>query len=237
MTEELFREDAYLRSCQARVTAVNDRGGIVLDRTVFYATGGGQPGDSGWLHLDDGREIAVATTVYDADRKTIVHVPAEGAELPQVGQSLEAEIDWARRYAHMRVHTGLHLLCALLPYPVTGGQIGEGQGRLDFDIPEAGLDKAALSEELNRLIQRKAPVAARWISEAELDAQPELVRTMAVKPPRGSGQVRLIEIDGVDLQPCGGTHVRDTSEIGAAEVTKIEKKGAQNRRVRITLAD
>ena len=237
MTEELFREDAYLRSCEARVTAVNDRGGIVLDRTVFYATGGGQPGDSGWLRLDDGREIAVATTVYDADRTTIVHVPAEGAELPQAGQSLEAEIDWARRYAHMRVHTGLHLLCALLPYPVTGGQIGEGQGRLDFDIPEAGLDKAALSEELNRLIQRKAPVAARWISEAELDAQPELVRTMAVKPPRGSGQVRLIEIDSIDLQPCGGTHVRDTSEIGAAEVTKIEKKGAQNRRVRITLVD
>lgn len=237
MTEELFREDAYLRSCEACVTAVNDRGGIVLDRTVFYATGGGQPGDSGWLRLDDGREIAVATTVYDADRTTIVHVPAEGAELPQAGQSLEAEIDWARRYAHMRVHTGLHLLCALLPYPVTGGQIGEGQGRLDFDIPEAGLDKAALSEELNRLIQRKAPVAARWISEAELDAQPELVRTMAVKPPRGSGQVRLIEIDSIDLQPCGGTHVRDTSEIGAAEVTKIEKKGAQNRRVRITLVD
>ena len=237
MTEELFREDAYLRSCEARVTAVNDRGGIVLDRTVFYATGGGQPGDSGWLRLDDGREIAVATTVYDADRTTIVHVPAEGAELPQAGQSLEAEIDWARRYAHMRVHTGLHLLCALLPYPVTGGQIGEGQGRLDFDIPEAGLDKAALSEELNRLIQRKAPVAAHWISEAELDAQPELVRTMAVKPPRGSGQVRLIEIDSIDLQPCGGTHVRDTSEIGAAEVTKIEKKGAQNRRVRITLVD
>ena len=237
MTEELFREDAYLRSCEACVTAVNDRGGIVLDRTVFYATGGGQPGDSGWLRLNDGREIAVATTVYDADRTTIVHVPAEGAELPQAGQSLEAEIDWARRYAHMRVHTGLHLLCALLPYPVTGGQIGEGQGRLDFDIPEAGLDKAALSEELNRLIQRKAPVAARWISEAELDAQPELVRTMAVKPPRGSGQVRLIEIDSIDLQPCGGTHVRDTSEIGAAEVTKIEKKGAQNRRVRITLVD
>ncbi|MCG8561973.1 MAG: alanyl-tRNA editing protein [Hyphomicrobiales bacterium] len=237
MTEELFREDAYLRSCEACVTAVNDRGGIVLDRTVFYATGGGQPGDSGWLRLDDGREIAVATTVYDADRTTIVHVPAEGAELPQAGQSLEAEIDWARRYAHMRVHTGLHLLCALLPYPVTGGQIGEGQGRLDFDIPEAGLDKAALSEALNRLIQRKAPVAARWISEAELDAQPELVRTMAVKPPRGSGQVRLIEIDSIDLQPCGGTHVRDTSEIGAAEVTKIEKKGAQNRRVRITLVD
>ena len=237
MTEELFREDAYLKSCEARVVALNDRGGIILDRTVFYATGGGQPGDSGRLGLDDGREIAIATTVYDSDRKTIVHVPAEGAELPQVGQGLSAEIDWARRYARMRVHTGLHLLCALLPYPVTGGQIGEGQGRLDFDIPEAGLDKAALSEELNRLIQSKAPVAARWISEAELDAQPELVRTMAVQPPRGSGQVRLVEIAGVDLQPCGGTHVCDTSEIGAAEVTKIEKKGAQNRRVRITLVD
>ncbi|MGI9382008.1 MAG: alanyl-tRNA editing protein [Methyloligellaceae bacterium] len=237
MTEELFREDAYLRSCEATVTAVNDRGGIVLDRTVFYPTGGGQPGDSGRLTLDHGCEIAIATTVYDADRKTIVHVPAEGAPQLHTGQALSAEIDWSRRYAHMRVHTGLHLLCALLPYPVTGGQIGEGQGRLDFDIPEAGLDKAALSEELNRLIQSNAPVRSRWISEEALDAQPELVRTMAVKPPRGSGQVRLIEIEDIDLQPCGGTHVRDTSEICAAEVTKIEKKGAQNRRVRIALVD
>ena len=204
---------------------------------MFYPTGGGQPGDSGRLILDDGRELAIATTVYDTDRTTIVHVPAEGVAPPHAGQALRAEIDWSRRYAHMRVHTGLHLLCALLPYPVTGGQIGEGQGRLDFDIPEAGLDKAALSEELNRLIHGNAPVQSRWISEEALDAQPELVRTMAVKPPRGSGQVRLIEIEGVDLQPCGGTHVRDTSEIGAAEVTKIEKKGAQNRRVRIALVE
>lgn len=236
MTETLFREDSYAKSCEASVVAVNARGGIVLDRTVFYPAGGGQPGDAGLLKRPDGTPIPVATTVYEDDHTTIVHVPADGAPAPDAGEALRCEIDWDRRWAHMRVHTCLHLLCALLPYPVTGGSIGEGEGRLDFDIPDAGLDKAVLTEELNALIVRDLPVTARWIADEELKAQPELVRTMAVQPPTGTGKVRLIEIGDVDLQPCGGTHVARTGEIGRAEVAKIEKKGAQNRRVRITLA-
>ncbi|RME97310.1 MAG: alanyl-tRNA editing protein, partial [Alphaproteobacteria bacterium] len=183
MTEELFREDSYLKECAARVAGINERGGIILDRTVFYATGGGQPGDSGTLVGADGREIEIATTVYDRDSGAIMHVPAEPADIA-AGESVTCRIDWVRRHLHMRVHSCLHLLCALLPYPVTGGSIGAGEGRLDFDIPEAGLDKAALSEELNRLIERDAPIAMRWISDEELDAKPELVRTMSVQPPR-----------------------------------------------------
>lgn len=234
-TEELFRADSYAKSCEASVTGVNDRGGIVLDRTVFYPTGGGQPGDSGLLKLESGEKISIATTVYDSGHRTIVHVPQDGAPLPDTGDRVICDVDWQRRLGHMRVHTVLHLLCALLPYPVTGGSIGDGAGRLDFDIPEAGLDKDALTDELNGLIGRDLPVSIKWISDDELAAQPDLVRTMAVKPPMGSGKVRLIQIGDVDLQPCGGTHVASTSEIGKAEVTKIEKKGAQNRRVRISL--
>lgn len=233
-TEELFRDDAYARSCEARLLSVNERGGLVTDRTVFYPTGGGQPGDSGVLTLADGSEIKIATTLYDGDTGEIVHVPAEPVS-PEQGQSVSCALDWERRHRHMRIHSALHLLCALLPYPVTGGSIGDGQGRLDFDIPEAGLDKQALTEELNALIERDASIGTRWITEAELDERPELVRTMAAQPPRGSGSVRLVEIDGIDLQPCGGTHVASTAEIGKAEVRKIEKKGAQNRRIRIAL--
>lgn len=234
-TEELFREDSFARSCSAAVLGVKDRGGIILDRTVFYPTGGGQPGDCGRLKLADGREIPIATTFYEKDRSAIVHVPAEGNYLPASGQRVEAIVDWDRRYAHMRVHTALHLLCALLPYPVTGGSIGEGEGRLDFDIPDAGLDKEALSDEMNKLIARDLPVTAKWISDEELAAQPELVRTMTAKPPTRTGKVRLIAVGDVDLQPCGGTHIATTREIGNATVTKIEKKGAQNRRVRIKI--
>lgn len=233
-TQELFRDDSYLRECEASVASINEFGGIVLDRTVFYPTSGGQPGDKGVLRLADGESIEIATTLHDKASGEIVHVPAAPPAL-EPGQALVCELDWERRHAHMRVHTCLHLLCALLPYSVTGGSIGEGEGRLDFDIPESGLDKDALTEELNRLIERDAPVSVGWISEEELDTRPELVRTMAVSPPRGSGKVRLIEIAGIDLQPCGGTHVAATGEIGSATVTKIEKKGAQNRRVRIRL--
>lgn len=233
-TRELFRDDSYLRECEASVASINELGGIVLDRTVFYPTSGGQPGDKGVLRLADGESIEIATTLHDKASGEIVHVPAAPPAL-EPGQALVCELDWKRRHAHMRVHTCLHLLCALLPYSVTGGSIGEGEGRLDFDIPESGLDKDALTEELNRLIERDAPVSVGWISEEELDTRPELVRTMAVSPPHGSGQVRLIEIAGIDLQPCGGTHVAATGEIGSATVTKIEKKGAQNRRVRIRL--
>ncbi len=236
MTEEIFREDAYARSCEARVVGVNARGGIVLDRTVFYPTGGGQAGDSGRLLASDGREIRIATAVYETDGLTIVHVPADGQAGFQPGETIQAHLDWDRRFQHMRAHTALHLLCSQVPYPVTGGQVGAGEGRLDFDIPEAGLDKDELTARINALVQRGAAVSHRWISDEEMTARPELVRTMSVKPPMGRGRVRLIEIDGIDLQPCGGTHVRSTAEVGIAAVTKIEKKGAQNRRIRIELA-
>jgi misacylated tRNA(Ala) deacylase len=240
MTEALYRDDAYLESCEATVGAINDRGGIVLDRTVFYAAGGGQPGDAGrltWAGSETG--CPIATTVYDADRETIVHVPEEGASLPAVGETVTAALDWELRHKFMRVHSALHLLCSLIPFPVTGGQIGAGEGRLDFDIQDAGaLNKDELTERLNALVSADHAISERWISDAELDANPGLVRTMAVKPPRGSGRVRLVAIgtDGaIDLQPCGGTHVRSTAEIGLVTVTKIEKKGKQNRRVRIRL--
>jgi misacylated tRNA(Ala) deacylase len=236
MTEALFRSDAYLRNCPARVLAINERGGIVLDRTVFYAASGGQPGDRGKLVMAD-EVIEVVTTVYDADRATIVHVPAEGLVLPVPGQAVDASLDWDTRHKHMRMHTALHLLCALVKFPVTGGQVGAAEGRLDFDIPEASaVDRDELAQKLDALVAADHPVTERWISDAELEANPQLVRTFAVKPPRGSGQVRLVAIgDGgaVDLQPCGGTHVRSTAEIGRVAVSKIEKKGRHNRRIRV----
>jgi misacylated tRNA(Ala) deacylase len=234
-TELLFRDDAYLTSCEARVLEVNERGGIVLDRTVFYATGGGQPGDKGELVLASGGRIAIATAVYGEDKATVIHVPAEAGHLPAPGDTVTAAIDWAARFARMRVHTALHLLTTVLPYPVTGGAIGDGEGRLDFDIPDA-IDREAVTAALAGKIAANADVSARWITDAELEANPGLVKTMSVKPPMGSGRVRLVEIAGLDLQPCGGTHVRNTSEIGTVQVTGIEKKGKLNRRVRIALA-
>lgn len=236
-TELLFRADAYQSETTATVLSVNERGGIELDRTVFYATGGGQPGDAGFLVTADGREIAIGTTIYDPeDKSRILHVPLEGQAAPAVGDKVTARLDWERRLKRMRIHTALHLLSVALPYPVTGGAIGEGDGRLDFDIPEGGLDKAEIDEKLNELIGRNAAVTESWITDEELDANPGLVKTMSVKPPRGSGRVRLVRIDEIDLQPCGGTHVRNTAEIGKVAVTGIEKKGKQNRRVRIALA-
>lgn len=237
MTDLLFRDDAYLRSCDARVTAVTDRGGLVLDRTVFYAAGGGQPGDSGRIELADGRQIVIATTVYGEDRSQIVHVPAEGEALPAVGETIVLHLDWDRRYRLMRAHTALHLLSVVLPFPVTGGQIGEGEGRLDFDIPDGSPDKDEVAARVNEIAAADHAVTTDWITDEELLAKPEMVKTMSVKPPMGSGRVRLVRIGDVDLQPCGGTHVSRTSEIGPLIVTKIEKKGRQNRRVRIQLAD
>lgn len=240
MTEQLYRADAYLRNCTARVLAVNDRGGIVLDRTVFYAAAGGQPGDKGSLEAEGGGACPIATTVYDADKATIIHVPAEGATRPAPGQAVRAVLDWDTRSKLMRMHTALHLLCALVRFPVTGGQIGAQESRLDFDIEEASaVDKDKLTADLNQLIAANHPVSERWITDAELEANPQLVRTMAVKPPTGSGRVRLVVIGeggSVDLQPCGGTHVRATAEIGPVSVTKIEKKGKLNRRIRVALA-
>ncbi len=238
MTEQLFRDDAYARECTAKVVAVNDRGGILLDRSVFYATSGGQAGDKGVLVSEAGDEIAIALAVYD-ENKNVVHVPAVEGSAPEVGTTVTARLDWDARYAHMRMHTCMHLLCSVLPYPVTGGSISGDTGRLDFDIPEAVLEKDALSEQLNGLILADHPVSDDWITDEELEANPDLVRTMAVKPPMGSGKVRIVKIgaDGeIDLQPCGGTHVRSTGEIGQVVVSKIEKKGRQNRRVRVTFA-
>lgn len=240
-TLPLFRDDAYRRDCEARIVAHNERGGIVLDRTVFYATSGGQPGDTGRLVVAGGTIIPIAATVYGEDKVGIVHVPAAGGDLPAIGLPVLAEIAWERRHRHMRMHTALHLLCSLIPFPVTGGSIGADESRLDFDIEEAGVvDKDDLTEKLGALIAADHPVSFRWITDAELADNPGLVRTMSVKPPSGTGKVRLVAIgaDGaVDLQPCGGTHVRSTAEIGAVAVTKIEKKGRQNRRVRLAFAE
>jgi misacylated tRNA(Ala) deacylase len=234
MTQTLFREDAYQAETEAVVLSSEPRG-IALDRTVFYAQGGGQSGDRGTLLLDDGTALPIVSTIYDIDRATILHVPAEGAALPRPGDRVIARIDWELRYKRMRAHTALHLLSVVAPYPVTGGSVGDAEGRLDFDSGEAVLDKADIERQLNELIARDAAVSQSWISDAELEANPSLIKTMSVKPPMGTGRVRLIAIEGLDLQPCGGTHVARTGEIGPASVTGIEKKGKINRRVRIAL--
>ena len=240
MTEQLYRADAYLRDCAAQVLAINDRGGIVLDRTVFYAAAGGQPGDKGVIETESGGSCPIATTVYDADKATIVHVPADGAAPPKPGQSVRASLDWGFRSPLMRMHTCLHLLCSLVKFPVTGGQVNPDDSRLDSDIDDASaVDKDRLTADLNALIAADHPVSERWISDAELEASPGLVRTMAVKPPMGTGRVRLVligENGSVDMQPCGGTHVRRTGEIGRVAVTRLEKKGKLNRRIRVSFA-
>jgi misacylated tRNA(Ala) deacylase len=234
MTQTLFREDAYCAETEAIVQLSEPRG-VALDRTVFYPQGGGQSGDRGTLLLEDGATIAIVSTIYDSDRATVLHVPAEGAALPRPGARVIALIDWELRYKRMRAHTALHLLSVVAPYPVTGGSVGDAEGRLDFDSGEAALDKADIERRLNELIARDAVVSQRWIADAELEANPSLIKTMSVKPPMGTGRVRLVAIDGLDLQPCGGTHVVRTGEIGRASVTGIEKKGKINRRVRIAL--
>ncbi|MCL4801128.1 MAG: alanyl-tRNA editing protein [Burkholderiales bacterium] len=230
MTRLLYRDDAYLQRCETQVASVDARG-IRLEATVFYAAAGGQPGDSGVLRLADGATVAIVDAIPGEAPDEVIHVPAPGVGAPAVGTPVVAEIDWPRRYRHMRLHTCMHLLCAAVPYPVTGGQIAADRARLDFDTQGEALDKDRLSARLNELVAGAHPVAPRWISEAELAANPQLVRTMSVKPPAGQGRVRLLEIDGVDLQPCGGTHVRNTSEIGRVAVLKIESKGRRNRRV------
>jgi misacylated tRNA(Ala) deacylase len=235
MTEEIFRTDAYARSCDATVVAAGPDG-IVLDRTVFYPEGGGQPGDTGVLRLADGREIAITDTRKGDNG--VRHLPAHDAALPAPGETVTAEIDWERRHRLMRMHTCMHLLLACIDADVTGGQVGDGKGRVDFNLPDPTIDKAALEAALNRLIAEDHPVAPEWITDDEMAARPELVRTMSVKPPTGTGRVRLVRIgDGVDLQPCGGTHVARTGEIGPVTVGKIENKGRQNRRINLRFAD
>jgi len=235
MTEELFREDAYLKDCEATVTAIED-GALILNRTIFYPLGGGQPGDTGTIAWDgeDGGSVEIVDTRYG--EAGIRHIAAEGASLPDPGTPVRLSIDWDRRYRHMRMHTGLHLLGSVLQFGVTGGNIGAEKSRLDFDMQDP-VDKEAVTDALHALVEADHPVSHRWISDAELDAQPELVRTMSVKPPQGAGRVRLLEIEGVDLQPCGGTHLRSTGEVGSVRVSKVEKKGRHNRRVSIVLDD
>ena len=240
MTELLFRDDGYLRSCTAQVAAVDERG-IRLNRTVFYPTGGGQPGDAGVLRLSSGAEVPIVDTVKGEGPDEVIHVPAPGIVPPEPGAEVTAEIDWARRHRLMRMHSCLHLLCAVVPGAVTGGQVSDGRGRLDFDVPGSALDKEAITARLNELIAAGIDVSPRWITDAELAAKPELVRTMSVKPPMGAGRVRVIDIAGpggqVDLQPCGGTHIRNTAEIGPVTITKIENKGRQNRRINIAFTE
>lgn len=239
MTEQLYRADAYIREATAVVLAVTERGGIVLDRTPFYASAGGQPGDRGVITFAGG-VCPIATTVFDTLAKSqIVHVSAEGAAKPAVGDAVTITLDWDTRTKYMRMHTAMHLLCSLVKFPVTGGQIGADDGRLDFDIEDASpVDKDRLTAELQALVTADHPVTERWITDAELDANPSLVRTLSVQPPRGSGKIRLVmigEAGAIDLQPCGGTHVRSTAEIGRVAITKIEKKGKINRRIRLSL--
>ena len=231
MTDQLFRDDSYLRSCDATVTAAGD-GAIELDRTIFYPMGGGQPGDTGTIEWAGGSATVVDTRYGEGG--TIRHIVDEGAALPAVGTAVTAVIDWDRRYLHMRMHTALHLLGSVLQYGVTGGNISATKSRLDFDMEDT-VDKESVNAKLAELVADDHPVSCRWITDEELDAQPDLVRTMSVQPPRGVGKVRLLEIAGVDLQPCGGTHLKSTGEVGRVSVGKVEKKGRRNRRVSIVL--
>ena len=239
MTKLLFRDDAYLRDAPAQVVAITSEGGIVLDQSVFYPTSGGQPGDSGHIVWDNGR-LEIATAIK-GEGDTVVLVPAEPAALPPVGTALTQHIAWDRRHRLMRVHTALHLLSVVIPLPVSGGSIAADKGRLDFDMSEAPADKGALNETLNQLIGCSFAVSDEWVTDADLDANPSLVKTISVQPPRGSGNIRLVRIgqgdDTADLQPCGGTHVANTAEIGTVRIGKIEKKGKQNRRVYLHLVD
>jgi misacylated tRNA(Ala) deacylase len=233
--ERLFRDDAYLKSCAARVVALSERG-IELDRTVFYPRGGGQPGDTGGLRRADGVEVRIVDARQGEGAATVVHVPEPGAPALAVGDLVTAELDWERRYAHMRIHTALHVLSCVVAAPVTGGHIAADKGRLDFDIDMSRLDAERIERDLNALLERDGVTETVWITDAELDAQPELVKTMSVQPPRGAGRVRLLKIPGIDLQPCGGTHVRHLAEIGRIKVLRLRSEGKRNKRVEIGFA-
>lgn len=232
MTELLFRDDAYLTACVATVTA-SSAAGIELDRTVFYPAGGGQAGDTGWLRRADGSAIAIVDTRKGDGPDRVLHLVAPDSALPAPGEELTAEIDWERRYRLMRMHTCLHVLSSVVVAPVSGGNVAPDKGRLDFDIDMSLLDAQRIERELNAAIARAVDTSTVWITDAQLDAQPELVKTMSVQPPRGTGRVRLLKIDGIDLQPCGGTHVRNIGEIGAVRVLRIRSEGKRNRRVEI----
>lgn len=234
-TTALFREDFYLSTCEAVVIAVHEDGGIELDQTCFYATSGGQPGDTGFLERADGSRIALGPAVTGATKDVIVHRPQEGAPLPAVGETVVAHIDWARRYRLMRMHTACHLLSVVCPYPITGAAVGEDDSRVDFDMSET-IDKDEVTAKLMKLVEENHPVFLRWITDEELAANPDIVKSKNVRPPKGLGRVSLVcigEGSSVDSQPCGGTHVTETQEVGAIHIAKIEKKGKENRRLRI----
>jgi len=233
VTEQLFREDSYLRECDAVVVAIDDDA-IVLDRTVFYPMGGGQAADTGTIHWEGGSATVIDTRYGDGG--AIRHIVEENAARPQAGDQVRASIDWDRRYRHMRMHTALHLLGSILKYGVTGGNISAEKSRLDFDMEDT-IDKEEVATALKKLVEENHSISCRWITDEELEAQPDLVRTMSVQPPKGAGKVRLLDIEGVDLQPCGGTHLKSTGEVGQVRIGKVEKKGRRNRRVNIHLDD
>lgn len=235
MTTELFREDGYLKHCTAIVTAIGDDY-LTVDQTVFYPLGGGQPGDKGVLQCPDGRELKIVNTIKDRESGEIHH-QFEGEELPKIGDLVQLKIDWERRYKIMRLHSCMHMLCAVVPALATGGSIrDDGSARIDFDLPEPP-DKQALEASLNELTTSDHAMTIQWITDEEMESRPELIRTMSVKPPMGQGRVRLVNFAGADLQPCGGTHVANTQEIGPVRIKKMEKKGKQNRRIIVVLAD
>ncbi|WP_367718694.1 alanyl-tRNA editing protein [Nitratireductor sp. GISD-1A_MAKvit] len=235
-TQVLFRDDAYLREGAARVVAINNRGGILLDRTMFYATSGGQPGDTGRFVREDGSVIKIAATVTGETKDEIIHVPAAEQVFPEVGETLQLSIDWDRRFKLMRMHTACHLLSVICPFPITGASVSETDSRVDFDLPDASVTKEDVTGRLMELVNAAHPVFTRWISEEELDSNPDLVKSKNVRPPKGAGRIRLVCIGdeaAIDSQPCGGTHVASTAEVGEIHIGKIEKKGRENRRFRI----
>lgn len=235
-TEAVFRDDAYLRETEANVVGVNERGGVILDRTIFYATSGGQPGDTGLLTRDDGSRISIAATITGESKEEIIHVPALDQAVPEIGERLKLAIDWPRRLLLMRMHAACHLLTVVCPYPITGAAVGEEDSRVDFDIPDAGFSKEDVTARLMELVRANHPIYNSWISDAELAANPTLVKSKNVRPPSGTGKIRLVCIGdnaSIDSQPCGGTHVASTAEIGEIHIGKIEKKGRENRRFRI----
>ncbi|BCG94764.1 alanyl-tRNA editing protein [Mesorhizobium sp. 131-2-1] len=235
-TEALFRDDAYLKEAEAAVVAINDRGGVILDRTIFYATSGGQPGDIGLLERADGSRVAIAATITGETKDEIIHVPAPGQAVPSIGERLGLAIDWQRRHLLMRMHAACHLLTVVCPFPITGAAVAEDDSRVDFDIPDAGFSKEDVTARLMELVRADHPIFTRLITDEELAANPGLVKSKNVRPPVGTGKIRLVCIGdnaSIDSQPCGGTHVRSTAEVGEIHVGKIEKKGRENRRFRI----
>lgn len=236
VTKPAFIDDAYLTACESKVLSITDQGGIILDQTNFYATSGGQPGDTGHLEREDGSKISIENSVYGKTKQEIVLLPTEGSPPPIIGETLVSHIDWERRYKLMKMHTACHLLSVVCPYPITGAAVHIDDSRVDFDLSQAIVTKEEVTEKLMRLIDENHPVYTKWITEAELDADPSIIRSKNVRPPRGLGKIRLVcigENASIDSQPCGGTHVTETNEIGSIHIGKIEKKGKENRRFRI----